>query len=245
MDVIDLLACDNYLIINRDLMRALGVAEAMLIGELASELRYWKKANKLVDGEWFYSTNENLEDRIPFSRPSLKKAADHLEEIGLIETKLMGVPAKKYYRINAAQLEKFFKQDCKKVYNLGCKDFSTKNIEEEYTTTSSGGSALDFGMMKAIVQKFVRDHQSQSNPITFTPSKLKEYYPALKEWAIDNGIKLDRQKVLTVLENALDEIQNDGWLAGKDMAIAFKDTCIGSRIKKQQKKGGLNDNEWV
>jgi hypothetical protein len=99
--------------------------------------------------------------------------------------------------------------------------------------------------MKGIIQKFVRDHQSQSNPITFTPSKLKEYYPSLREWAIDNGIKLDRQKVLTVLENALDEMQNDGWLAGKDMAIAFKDTCIGSRIKKQQKKGGLNDNEWV
>jgi hypothetical protein len=99
--------------------------------------------------------------------------------------------------------------------------------------------------MKSIIQKFIRDHQSQSNPIAFSPSRFKEYYPALKEWAIDNGIKLDRQKVLTVLENALDEMQNDGWLAGKDMAIAFKDTCIGSRINKQQKKGGLNDNEWV
>ena len=99
-------------------------------------------------------------------------------------------------------------------------------------------------MMKALVQKFVRDHQSQSDPITFTPSKLKEYYPSLKEWAIDNGINLDRAMINTVLENAYSEMTNDGWLAGKDIAIAFKDTCIGTRIKKQQKKGGLNDNEW-
>lgn len=247
MDVIDLLACDNYLIVNRDLMKLLGVAEALLLGELASEHRYWKKAGKLVDGEWFFSTNENLEERIPFSRPTIKKAADTLESLGIIESRLAGTPAKKHYRINTLQLEKFFKQDCQKVYKLDCEDFSTKNNKEEYTTTTSGGSGsiIDFGMMKAVIQKFVRDHQSQSDPITFTPSKLKEYYPSLKEWAIDNGIKLDRAKVLTVLENALDEMQNDGWLAGKDMAIAFKDTCIGSRINKQQKKGGLNDNEWV
>jgi len=112
------------------------------------------------------------------------------------------------------------------------------------TNKSTEGGVVDFGMMKAIVQKFVRDHQSQSNPITFTPSKLKEYYPALREWAIDNGVVIDRAKIITILENALDEAQNDGWMDGKDLAIAFKDTCVGRRLKKQQKKGGLNDNEW-
>lgn len=246
MDVIDLLACDNYLIVNRDLMKLLGVAEALLLGELASEHRYWGKAGKLVEGEWFFSTNENLEERIPFSRPTIKKAADKLEGLGIIESRLAGTPAKKHYRINTSQLEKFFKQDCQKVYKLDCEDFSTKNNKEEYTTTTSvgSGSILDYGIMKALIQKFIRDHQSQSNPITFTPSKLKEYYPSLKEWAIDNGIELNRAMVNTVLENAYSEMTNDGWLAGKDMAIAFKDTCIGTRIKKQQQKGGLNDNEW-
>ena len=117
-------------------------------------------------------------------------------------------------------------------------------LNDTNNDTNGGGSIIDYGMMKALVQKFVRDHQSQSDPITFTPSKLKEYYPSLKEWAIDNGINLDRAMINTVLENAYSEMTNDGWLAGKDIAIAFKDTCIGTRIKKQQKKGGLNDNEW-
>lgn len=123
-------------------------------------------------------------------------------------------------------------------------DLAVPILNDTNNDTNGGGSILDYGMMKALVQKFVRDHQSQSDPISFTPSKLKEYYPSLKEWAIDNGINLDRAMVNTVLENAYSEMTNDGWLAGKDIAIAFKDTCIGTRIKKQQKKGGLNDNEW-
>lgn len=123
-------------------------------------------------------------------------------------------------------------------------DLAVPIYNDTNNDTDGGGSIIDYGMMKALIQKFVRDHQSQSDPITFTPSKLKEYYPSLKEWAIDNGIKLDRAMVNTVLENAYSEMTNDGWLAGKDIAIAFKDTCIGTRIKKQQKKGGLNDNEW-
>lgn len=123
-------------------------------------------------------------------------------------------------------------------------DLAVPILNDTNNDTNGGGSIIDYGMMKALVQKFVRDHQSQSDPITFTPSKLKEYYPSLKEWAIDNGINLDRAMINTVLENAYSEMTNDGWLAGKDIAIAFKDTCIGTRIKKQQKKGGLNDNEW-
>lgn len=123
-------------------------------------------------------------------------------------------------------------------------DLAVPILNDTNNDTNGGGSIIDYGMMKALVQKFVRNHQSQSDPITFTPSKLKEYYPSLKEWAIDNGINLDRAMINTVLENAYSEMTNDGWLAGKDIAIAFKDTCIGTRIKKQQKKGGLNDNEW-
>ena len=123
-------------------------------------------------------------------------------------------------------------------------DLAVPILNDTNNDTNGGGSIIDYGMMKALIQKFVRNHQSQSDPITFTPSKLKEYYPSLKEWAIDNGINLDRAMINTVLENAYSEMTNDGWLAGKDIAIAFKDTCIGTRIKKQQKKGGLNDNEW-
>lgn len=192
MDVIDLLACDNYLIVNRDLMKLLGVAEAMLIGELASEHRYWKKAGKLVDGEWFFSTNENLEERIPFSRPTIKKAADRLENLGIIESRLAGTPAKKHYRINALQLEKFFKQDCQKVYKLDCEDFSTKNNKEEYENNNPDEKDVDAIPLAAITTPFVEitiyDSDDNNNCIAVKHQvSPRDWNKAVRKWRKDES----------------------------------------------------------
>lgn len=189
MDIIDLLAFDNYIIVNKDLMVAVGVAEAMLLGELASEFRYWRKAGKLEDG-WFYSTCENLEDKLPFSRPTIKKATDHLEETGILETKLMGMPAKKYYRINPAQLEKFLQHVCKDFNKQVCKDFYTKNIEEEYTNTSSSGSEADVIPMAALTTHHVEVtvYDSDDNDKTITVKHQvspKEWNKAVRKWRKD------------------------------------------------------------
>lgn len=189
MDIIDLLAFDNYIIVNKDLMVAVGVAEAMLLGELASEFRYWRKADKLEDG-WFYSTCENLEDKLPFSRPTIKKASDHLEETGILETKLMGMPAKKHYRINSSQLEKFLQHVCKDFSKQVCKDFYTKNIEEEYTNTSSSGSEADVIPMAALTTHHVEVtvYDSDDNDKTITVKHQvspKEWNKAVRKWRKD------------------------------------------------------------
>ena len=160
MDITTLLASDSYIIVNRDLMKAIGVAEAMLLGELASEYRYWKKAKKLEDG-WFYSTGENLEDRLPFSRPTIKKATDRLEELGIIQTKLKGMSAKKYYKIDSLQLEKFLQQVCKDFYKQVCEDFSTKNKEEEtivkeITPPTPPGGSMNATSMRQELQRIFR-----------------------------------------------------------------------------------------
>lgn len=41
-------------------MRAFGIEEALLLGELASEYEYLKK-QYAIENEWFYSTVENIE----------------------------------------------------------------------------------------------------------------------------------------------------------------------------------------
>lgn len=238
---------DGTLSFDRGIAEKFGVSAALLYNELVRKQFHWEKEGKLVDG-WFYKDQKTIADWLLMSTSTLGRAAEALEGAGLIKRKTAYKPG-----TNETTTWWSVSQDFQNEIPGIVKMTNPRNRQndESYikanTTATTGegvGSALDFGMMKAVIQKFIRDHQSQSNPITFTPSKLKEYYPALKEWAIDNGIDLDRQKILTVLENAYSEMTNDGWLAGKDMAIAFKDTCIGTRMKKQQKKGGLNDNEW-
>lgn len=131
MDTIDYLAGDNYLTINRSLMMAIGLTESVLAAELASEARYYRKVGKLSDG-WFYSTYENLEERVPFSVPTIRGGLARLEEMGLIESKLAGMPAKKYYRFcSYSQFEKILNHVSKDFIQHVSKDFSTKNNKEE------------------------------------------------------------------------------------------------------------------
>lgn len=128
MDVIDYLASDNYVIVNRSLMKTIGVTESIVLGELASECKYWKNARKLQDGEWFFSTDDNLEERLPFSKPTIRRTIESLKELGIVETKLMGVPAKRFFRLIKSEI-----LGCSNFSNLGYKKMTThKNTEEEH-----------------------------------------------------------------------------------------------------------------
>lgn len=238
-------SCGCY---SKDAARELGLPAAIFLNWLEDKYEYHYNKGDLVDG-MFYDDQKSIAEDLVFEIKMLYRAIEKVEEAGYL-VKKVGYRPGTTIKTTWWGLKKDGRMGVSESTKMGVSIESTKmgvsilNDTNHDTAGVEGGSIMECGMMKAVIQKFIRDHQSQSNPIAFTPSKFKEYYPELKEWAIVNGIKIDRAKVLTVLENALNEMQNDGWLAGKDMAIAFKDTCIGSRIKKQQKKGGLNDNDW-
>lgn len=126
MDAIDYLASSNYIMVNRGLMMAIGLNESIILGELASEYRYWRDQKKLKDGEWFYSTDNNLVERLPFSAPTIRRAIEKLKGLGILETKITGVPAKRYFRIVPDKIP-----GCSNFTNLECSNFTTNKIEEE------------------------------------------------------------------------------------------------------------------
>ena len=109
MDVISILSSDGYVIMNKALARKLksdginGLDGAILIGELCAEYRYYCITKECKDG-YFYTTQDNLEQNTTIGSTQQKRVMDGLEELGLISTKRIGVPAKKYYRINEKQL---------------------------------------------------------------------------------------------------------------------------------------------
>ena len=46
--IINLLANNGYIVLNKILMKKIGLYEVILIGELASEQIYWGKRNELI-----------------------------------------------------------------------------------------------------------------------------------------------------------------------------------------------------
>lgn len=87
-------------------MKALGLHEAILLGELCSEYIYWYKEEKLQDG-FFYSTRENIEKETTLSPFQQRQALKKLTEIGLVEILERDMPKKTYYKVNEEKVYKF------------------------------------------------------------------------------------------------------------------------------------------
>lgn len=100
---IDFLATGNYIAVNRSLIKVFGLEGAVLIGELASEAKYWNDRDKLEDG-WFFSTIENVEEATGLSGYQQRKALSELTSAGVIETAQKGIPKKRYIRIHFMEL---------------------------------------------------------------------------------------------------------------------------------------------
>lgn len=103
MGLVSMIASNNYIVVNKQLARAFGLEEAVILGELASEMEYWQQRGELKDG-YFYSTIENVKDSTTLSDKRQRSALTALKDAGIIDVKLAGLPAKRYICINEKQL---------------------------------------------------------------------------------------------------------------------------------------------
>lgn len=103
MSIIQLIASSNYITVNKALIRLLGIDEAIILGELASEYEYWSRREELQDG-YFYSTIENIEENTTLTEYKQRKALNNLKEQGIVSIKIKGIPAKRFIKINEEQV---------------------------------------------------------------------------------------------------------------------------------------------
>lgn len=107
MGILQLIANRNYITLNKDLIKLVGLEEAILLGELASEYDYWEKQDALEDG-YFYTTIENVQNNTTLSDYQQRRILKKLQEVGLVDVKVRGIPAKRYIKINEEQVIELF-----------------------------------------------------------------------------------------------------------------------------------------
>lgn len=105
-----LLSSSKYIIVNKDLIKVLGLHEAVILGELCSEYSYWESTNQLEENEYFYSTRENIEKNTGINAHYQRAAMKNLEERGILTSRKKGIPCKKYYKINENKLIEYLKK---------------------------------------------------------------------------------------------------------------------------------------
>lgn len=99
MNLFDLLRSDGSIVVNKSLAHEIGLNEAVIYSELVSLNEYWRKNGRLTDGEWFFCTIENLEKNTTLKKDVQSRALKKLLNLELIESKRMGLPAKRYFKI--------------------------------------------------------------------------------------------------------------------------------------------------
>lgn len=104
MDLISMLSARNYIIANKEIAKLFGIEEAILLGELCSELKYWAENGKITADGYFFSTVENVKENTTLSDRRQRAAIKTLKDAGILDVKLSGLPAKRYIKINEEQL---------------------------------------------------------------------------------------------------------------------------------------------
>lgn len=130
MNIISLLASDSYIIVNKELIKELGLEESIIVGDLASMHLYLKRENKLNDDGFFFYTVEAMQDNTSLTDYQQRRALETLKNKGIIEIQRREMPAKRFIKINISNLEQLFSiTSSQKTEELVLKKFENKDID--------------------------------------------------------------------------------------------------------------------
>lgn len=104
MNIAKVISTTGYISVNKELIKQLGLECATLLGDLASKYEYWKERDGLTEDGFFFVTAEYIEKEIGLSEYKQRKAFNKLEQENLIETKIYGLPKKKYFKLNDSKI---------------------------------------------------------------------------------------------------------------------------------------------
>ncbi|PFK01333.1 hypothetical protein CN957_05365 [Bacillus cereus] len=102
MKLISVLSGNGFVMYNKALAHTVSVNGAIIFGQLCSSFESFGSKGMLTvkEGkEYFFLTSDTLEEETALSYKQQLKAIKELEQAGYIETKVMGVPSKKYFCI--------------------------------------------------------------------------------------------------------------------------------------------------
>lgn len=140
MNILSILASDNYIVINRDLLKKYGINVTLMLCELASEYNYFDKNGMLDDG-MFFSTIDNIYEKTGLSKYQQTEALKVLDNIGIVKSVVKGIPAKRYFKIDVEELAKqivnISPSSCKEIGKLDGEKLETKNNNRKVINKSN------------------------------------------------------------------------------------------------------------
>ena len=198
-----LLSSTAFIVLNKELARQVGLKAAVLLADLISKEEYFI-ANGMTDG-WFFNTAKNIEKDTSLTSHQQRKAIKHLKSLGIIETKVVGIPAKQHFKIIENKLLSYFTTSCEESEQQVVKKTQTINKNKEIRITNNTISnrrndfvfeVLTFEYDEVLLNGFI-DYWTEPNKsntkMKFELNKTWQTELRLKTWAA-NQKKWDKPK---------------------------------------------------
>ena len=185
-----LLSSSAFLIVNKELARQVGLKGAVLLADLISKEEYFI-ANGMTDG-WFFNTAKNIEKDTCLTSHQQRKAIKKLKDLGILETKVVGIPAKQHFKIIENKLLSYFNTSCEESAELVVKKTQTINKNKEIRITNNTISnrrsnfvseVLSFDYEESILNGFI-DYWTEPNK-----SNTKMKWELNKTWKTELRLK--------------------------------------------------------
>lgn len=144
-------ASNNYGLYNKTLAKKIGLHESIFLGEIISEYDYWNRMHSLTDDGYFYSTVENVMESTTLSDYQQRSIIKHLVELKILDVRVAGMPAKRYFKINEEQFYAMLLEDDGDTSNdtdlTSSKETCYKDLTE-LTTSSKESKEQDLNSVK-------------------------------------------------------------------------------------------------
>ncbi|WP_241655946.1 hypothetical protein [Halobacillus litoralis] len=102
MRLLSLLSGNGFVMYNKELAHTVSTNGAIVFGQLCSSYESFKNKKMITvrdEKEYFFLTSEVLQEETALTYKQQLRAIKELEQAGYIDTKMMGVPSKKYFHI--------------------------------------------------------------------------------------------------------------------------------------------------
>lgn len=156
-----LLMSSNYFILNKQLVKALGIETAFLLSALV------EADDQLADEEgWFYQTSKTIEDITGLSNYKQSLGIERLIELGVLEQINKGIPMKRYFKISYEEIQKLL---LKKFEDCNSKNFKT-SLKKTLKNKELNINNLD----KELRDKEIKKDDDNINKLDYIDQEVKE-----------------------------------------------------------------------
>ena len=220
-----LLSSTAFLIVNKELAKQVGLKAAVLLADLISKEEYFISKG-MTDG-WFFNTAKNIESDTSLTSHQQRKAIKNLKDLGIIETKVVGIPAKQHFKIIENKLLSYFNTSYEESEQLAVKKTQTINKNNNKNNNNNNISnrrndfvfeVLTFEYDEALLNGFI-DYWTEPNKsntkMKFELNKTWKTELRLKTWAA-NQKKWDKPKSSSKGMSKLDAQINE-WQKAKEL----------------------------